>query len=85
MPLRYRPYRPPYYREPIDRCDICKESLIGRLRYRVKVFIKGAEEPAKVFHLCEPCLRRLLRRVRADRRYRRLRIKYRKMPLLGWP
>lgn len=75
--------KPPYWKQPIDTCSICKGSLVCKDRWRVKIYYKSKRLGlihVKTLHLCRSCLMKLLDNKQLKRKFK---IKYDKMPILG--
>ena len=74
--------KPPWIREPIEKCELCGKLLLGKRRYRVKLILRKGPlkgETYRTLHVCQRCLAKL----KANRELRKtFKIKYRKMRTL---
>ena len=80
--------RPPYWKPPHDKCDLCGANLYQKPRYRAKLYLKTprghplAAVPYKTMIVCQACLARL----QASPELRgRFRLRHRRLPTLGAP
>jgi len=78
--------RPPYWKPPHSRCDVCGANLYLKPRYRAKLYLKAprghplAAVPYKTLIVCQVCLARL----QASPELRgRFRLRYCRLPTLG--
>ena len=80
--MRKQTEKPPYWKEPIDTCDLCGRNLYCMDRWLVKIYVKTPAGPIrlKTLHLCRECLNQLKQSLRKNKR---VMIKRRKMPTLG--
>jgi len=75
----------PYIKPPKDRCELCHTHLFSKVRYKVRLYMRGKPFRDVVFKelvVCGDCLRKLL----SDEGLKGFRVRYRKMrPLrIGW-
>lgn len=75
--------RPPYWKPPVDACDLCGASLYCRGRWLVKIYVKTPAGPIrlKTLHLCRECLKQVKQALRKNKK---VIIKRRKMTTLGY-
>ena len=78
--------RPPYWKPPHSRCDLCGANLYLKPRYRAKLYLRTprghplAAVPYKTLIVCQACLARL----QASPELRgRFRLRHRRLPTLG--
>jgi len=75
--------RPPYFKPPRDRCEVCGASLYRAARYKVRLYIKPYGVLFKEIVVCGECLPAVRQECRAWKR--RLKVRYRRMrPLKTW-